>query len=203
MYAFLKEFLQENLGNNTYFSERRFGMEELVQIVGFPMYSVSASGAIVNMNSGRNVATSLTKQGHVKVNLYDPVQGKQYTRSVSLIVAHAFVYGHNDIFNTPQHLNGVIEDCSAENLVWRPRWYAYNYHRQWTHEYDNTFNRYAGIGPLLELTTDTMYQTLYDAIVNTGVLVVDLIRTLHLPDHPPVRPLHYRFENLTRRMNEA
>lgn len=178
-------------------------MEELVQIIEFPMYSVSASGVIVNMKSGRNVSTSLTKQGHVKVSLFDSQQGKQFTRSLSSIVAKTYVHGHNDIFNTPQHLNGRLEDCSAENLVWRPRWYAYNYHRQWTHDYPHTFGRWGDLGPLLELTTDTMYQTLFEAIVNTGVLVLDLVRTLHLPEHPPVRPLTYRFENLTRLRHEV
>jgi hypothetical protein len=59
------------------------------------------------------------------------LDGKQYRRSVSGLVAQAFLDDPvREDFNTPIHLDGDRKNCRADNLEWRPRWFAVNYHKE-------------------------------------------------------------------------
>lgn len=94
----------------------------------FPDYAVSNMGDISNIKTGMPRKTSLNQFGIVKISLY---KGKQlYTRSVAPLVAEAFCDGQSELFNTPIHLDGDRQNCCANNLMWRPRWFAVLYHRQ-------------------------------------------------------------------------
>lgn len=94
----------------------------------FPDYAVSDLGHVHNIKTGMPRKTSVNQQGIVKISMY---QGRELiTRSVAVMVAEAFCDGRNDLFNTPIHLDGDRENCRADNLMWRPRWFAVQYHRQ-------------------------------------------------------------------------
>lgn len=104
-------------------------MEVWRQIYEFPAYSVSNMGRVRNDDSGRVMALSRNQYGIINVGLV--VGRKQYKRSVALLVADAFLpTWESEAFRTPIHLNGDKSDCRAENLMWRPRWFAAKYHRQ-------------------------------------------------------------------------
>jgi hypothetical protein len=59
--------------------------------------------------------------------------GVQHKRGVARLVAERFLH-HNtlDDFATPIHLDGDRTNNQANNLAWRPKWFADCYTRQWT-----------------------------------------------------------------------
>lgn len=58
------------------------------------------------------------------------IEGRHTTRSVARLVARYFVQLAHPSFNAPIHRDGERTNCYAENLLWRPRWHALHYHRQ-------------------------------------------------------------------------
>lgn len=146
--------------------------EEWVTILEFPAYKISNFGNVMNQETQRPVACSLTKQGVVKVALTNPVG--RFTRSVAVLVAHIFVHGYNDIFNTLIHLDGDLKNCEASNLMWRPRWFAYQYHRQFTHHYVACVEIMGQAGPVFEINCNTVYNNVLDAAMFNGLLIREL-----------------------------
>lgn len=104
-------------------------MEIWREIYEFPGYSVSNMGRVRNDDSDRIMTMLRNQYGITHVSLMR--NRKQYKRSVAVLVANAFLPTYeSEAFDTPVHLNGDRSDCRAENLIWRPRWFAVKYHRQ-------------------------------------------------------------------------
>lgn len=144
-------------------------MEEIwVDIYEFPNYAVSNYGRIRNTARSKIIKLSKTKQGAVKVNF--ALRGRQYTRSVKVLVAEAFVDGRTYIFDTPMHLDGDQENNIAENIVWRPRWFALKYSRQ----FDNA-RLYNKPNKVYDKTTGEIYNTILDAAKENGLLCSALL----------------------------
>ena len=152
-------------------------MEEWVRLEDFPMYKISDLGNIVNDTNGRLVATSLTKQGAVKVGLQHA--GKQYTRGVAVLVAKVFVPGADEHFNTPIHLDADQRNCEATNLMWRPRWFAYKYHQQFTDLHRDRLETYSVMGPVIDLDNRTLYQSVLETAQTNGLLMFDIHMNAH------------------------
>lgn len=74
------------------------------------------------------------QHGVVIVGLMGP-NGRQYKRSVALLVARAFLPLAPVRFDTPMHLDRNREHNFAANLVWRPRVFTLDYYRQFDYEY--------------------------------------------------------------------
>lgn len=148
-------------------------MEEWVRLDEFPTYKVSDFGNVLNDYTGRLVKKSLTKQGGVKVGLFH--EGKQHTRSVSVLVAKIFVPGHDEeVFTTPIHLDADQRNCEANNLLWRPRWFAYRYHQQFTELHRDRLETYSSMGPVFDLDNRTMYVSVLEAAQTNGLLMYEL-----------------------------
>lgn len=145
-------------------------------IPDFPDYSVSDLGNIMNNRTGRDMRLSLTPVGIVKVGLVKA--GKQHTRSVKVLVAEAFVPGRSEIFDTPVQLDGYPENNMITNLVWRPRWFAWKYTRQFTDG-----SEYASRGPIYDIESRRKYVDVYEAAILNGLLFVDIWRSINL-QHP-------------------
>lgn len=143
------------------------------RIQEFPDYSISNYGEVVNEHTQRLMRLSTTLQGAIKVNLVNE-EGRS-TRSVKVLVAEAFVNGQNDIFNTPIHLDGEQRNCRADNLMWRPRWFAWKYTRQF-----RILPGYINRGPVLELESQVQYFTIYDAATSNGLLFLDVWQSILL-----------------------
>jgi hypothetical protein len=147
-------------------------MDEVwVEIPDFPNYSISSYGAVRNDVRRRPVHQSTTLQGEHKVGLV--VGGKQFTRSVKVLVADAFVEKTNPYHNTPIHLDGNKSNNHVDNLIWRPFWFACKYSRQM-----KTLPRYAGIGPLCDRETGLRYDDVVQASFMNGLLFEEVHMSL-------------------------
>lgn len=137
----------------------------------FPEYAVSETGEVANMKrGGMNVRPRPNQYGLIRVGLMR--EGRQQTKSVALLVAEAFVPGRTDTFDTPIHLDGDRTNCSAENLMWRPRWFAIKYHKQFMVD---TFHNWTV--DLLELETQTTYKSVKEACIRNGLYYQDVIKS--------------------------
>jgi hypothetical protein len=139
----------------------------------FPDYEISNTGLIVNSDTNRIMKTSKTSQGALKVGLMG-FDGKQHTRSVKVLVAEAFVGGRDEIFNTPINLDGDQENCSADNLLWRPRWFAWQYTAQFAQHY-----RYYTTSQVQDLASEEVYVNIRDAAMRNGLLMKDILVSCH------------------------
>lgn len=141
--------------------------EVWVRIEEFPTYKVSNHGRVMNMFTLRILNNSVSPSGVVKIGLVSG--GAQHTRSVKVLVAEAFVEGKNEVFNTPINLDGDQNNNHADNLVWRPRWFAWSYSRQF-----KTLPPEHKHGPIVELPTETMYENVLSVATTNGLLIKDV-----------------------------
>jgi len=142
----------------------------------FPQYMVNNYGDVMHITRERLIQQSKTQSGAVKVGLY--LHGTQQTRSVKVLVAAAFVAGRNELFNTPIHLDNDPENNTADNLVWRPRWFAWKYAQQFHPVSQIHFK-----GPILEVESDRVYDSVYDVGVVNGYLFADVWRSTRSGEH--------------------
>jgi len=112
----------------------------------FPDYSVSDHGRIRADRSGRLLSLNLNQYGLLQVGLMKG--GRQYHRSVPLLVARAFLPEVRGPFDTPINLDGDRQNNHIDNLVWRPRWFAVKYNQQFRYPYENHISL-----PIVDLKT--------------------------------------------------
>lgn len=150
--------------------------ERWVELDEFPDYAVSESGEIANIKTGMPRRTSVNQQGIVKISLY---KGRElHTRSVALLVAEAFCEGKDPVFDTPIHLDGDRQNCHASNLMWKPRWFAVKYHRQFM---EDAF--YYADTPVVEKRSGVKYDSVKDACTTLG-LYYDHVYQSYIGDIP-------------------
>lgn len=137
----------------------------------FPGYSVSSLGRVMKNATGRDMAQSKNNTGHMKVAMLDH-ENVRRTVEVSRLVAFAFVDGYSNVFNAPIYLDGNKEHTFADNLAWRPRWFAVKYHRQ----FRNTAFHISA--PIVETTTRQRFRDSLEAVKACGVLEVDILRSV-------------------------
>jgi hypothetical protein len=137
----------------------------------FPKYLINEFGEVVNESTGHVLAQSMNQNGVVKVNILD--NGRHHTRSVKILVAIAFVERYDEICNTPIHLDGDTQNNHVSNIVWRPRWFANKYTRQF---YEIT--ELHDLGPIVDTETKAVYKTYFDAAIIHGLLVDDIWRSV-------------------------
>lgn len=153
----------------------------------FPDYSVSTEGNIRNDATGRILKHGYNKKDVAYVGLYK--DGAQLTRGVAKLVAQTFVpmpKGSEEWdLPTPIHRNGDSKDCSAANLMWRPRWFAYEYAMQMK-------NGVRNVAPIRDVNTGEVFSDVMDIITTYGVLFRDIMASVH--EGYPVMPIRKRFE---------
>jgi hypothetical protein len=102
---------------------------EWAKIRGFNRYSVSNTGLVRHDENDRLVNPIKNQGGFVYVGLYR--DGLQLKRGVARLVADQFLEtDHRPAFDTPINLNGDRFNNELWNLMWRPRWFSIQYHRQ-------------------------------------------------------------------------
>lgn len=139
-----------------------------MQIPAFPRYSVSNMGGVRNDDTGRYMLFQQNQHGNVHVGLM--CGGVQCKRSVPLLVARAFVPRHpQEAFDTPINLNGDRWDNAADNLVWRPRWFALKYHQQFQ-EPPRGFDV-----PIVEVKSGEVFDTSWIAATKYGLLDSEIV----------------------------
>lgn len=138
-------------------------------IKGLKGYAVSSLGDVRNKSTDHIIKPQITKNGILYVPLY--VNGEKVTRSVKVLVAKAFVPGRTKTFDTAINLDGDKRNNRADNLVWRPRWHAVKYSRQFLPQ--NTYP-HGKKGPVQELVEGDIFETIIEAGVTNGVLFRDV-----------------------------
>ena len=105
-------------------------MNDWVPVENFPDYEVSYAGEVRLARSRRLLKPSRTTRGNAKITLRK--DNVSCTRSLPLIVAKVHLYNvyNPEIFNTPIHLDFNLMNCHVDNLMWRPLWFAREYHNQ-------------------------------------------------------------------------
>jgi hypothetical protein len=142
------------------------------RIKDFPSYEITNHGNVFNMNTGRLMVLSPTMNGDLTVGLVRG--GHQYRFSVKGLVARAFVEGESDEFNTPVLLDGDKYNLYYENIVWRPRWFAWKYARQFSHP-----QAWHHQGPIYEITDGVLYDSFMEAAIRNGILCEDIRTSIY------------------------
>jgi hypothetical protein len=146
-------------------------MEEWNKLEEFPDYSISNLGRVRNMKTGRYMALTRNQQGIVMVGLFR--NGRLYKRSISLLVAHAYLEQPKEPFTTPINLDGDRTNNEAANLMWRPRWFAYAYHRQFKRAYPHTIRR-----PIMDMESHEISENSLECTKRYGLLERDLVLSI-------------------------
>jgi len=120
-------------------AEKEKKLETWREIPEFDRYSVSDHGRVRNDQTDRIMRLSFNQYGLLTVGMMHC--GTQFRRSVPLLVAREFVPGGTEIFNTPINLDGDRENNHANNLAWRPHWFAVKYNRQFLDGYGVLIDR--------------------------------------------------------------
>ena len=142
-------------------------MDEWREVPGFPGYSVSSEGAIRNDTRDSILARVINQQGISYVGLVR--DGIQHKRALPLIVAKAFLDPPpNPFFNTPIHLDGNKINTAASNLMWRPKWFAMKYHRQFE------YRSQGSIVAVEEVSTREMFTDIWFAVMAFGLIWLEV-----------------------------
>lgn len=149
-----------------------FDDEYGVSVPDFPNYEITNYGRVVNTRFGREMVQSVVTGGDLTVGMVR--NGHQYRRSVKKLVARSFVPGESGICNTPMLLDGDRRNLHVSNIVWRPRWYIWEYANQLVHQLDWYF-----VGPIYDETNDVMYDSYWDAAIACGLLCKDIMNSVY------------------------
>lgn len=137
-------------------------MEQWRQVEEFPDYEVSDQGIVRRVDNGKVLKTTANQSGHLMVTLF--VDHAKRTRLVGRLVAQAFVDPEfGDHFNSVIYLDNDVTNCRADNLMWRPRWFAINYRRQFKEDL-------ADVGPVYLRDTDETFDNVREAAMKYGLL---------------------------------
>lgn len=162
--------------------------EELwVTIQDFPDYLVSNQGRVMNGRTERILAKTMNAQGIIFVGL--SVGHVQYKRSVTLLVAKAFLGAPSVPFDTPIQLDGDRTNNESDNLRWRPKWFAHRYHQQFKQPYPHHI-RYS----IIDTKSKQISKNSRDCFTTYGLLEKDLI--LAIANRTYVWPTYQIFQVL-------
>src|SRR6188472_3429201 len=155
-------------------------------VEGFPGYSVNPYGQVRRDDSGRVLVPRYNQDGVPFVGM---MRGwEQCSRSLPRLVARAFLERPNDIFDTPVQIDGDRTNCRVDNLMWRPRWYAVKYNRQFEGErYDNPID-----APIHAIGDNEVFPNSLEAACRFGLLEREVV--LSVLNHIPAWPTYQYFE---------
>ena len=153
--------------------------------LGFPLYSVSDLGEVMNNNGWIAKAHMKNQHGYNFVSLY---QGsRRMSRQVSALVAETFLRGMYPLeWDTIIHLDGDLDNCKASNLAYRPRSYAIRYNRairtadrsQW--HLEHTAVDWDG--------NELYFDNVVDSATHFGILMEEVLKALDTGDSPVFAP---------------
>lgn len=155
----------------------KFGEEVVKTIPDFPRYMVTSNGRVFNRKTGRELVLSPTASGELTVGMIGPGH-YQCRRSVKVLVAEAFVKGRTDIFNTPILVDGIKWHLEASNILWRPRWFAWEYSHQF-----NKIESWYNYGPILDVVHNIEYDSIFEAAIATASLCKHIFASVSSSTH--------------------
>lgn len=164
---------------------RREEIDDWRPVDGFPGYSVNPLGQVRNDSSGRLLSPRFNQYGVPYVGLMR--EWDQCARSLPRIVAMAFLPISNEIFDTPIQVDGDRSNCRVDNLMWRPRWYAVLYNRQFSDRYDHPINE-----PVRSVDEKETFPNSLEAACRYGLLEREVV--LSVLNRTPAWPTYQYFE---------
>lgn len=144
----------------------------VVEIPGFETYGVSNLGEVYNLITERMLVQHENQYGDMSVVLR--AGNEQHRRSVKVLVADAFVPGKSARFNTPVIINGDKKDLRADNICWRPRWFAWSYSHQFKEPKGWFFDK-----KVREIVTGIEYDNVLIASMASCVLCDDILLSIY------------------------
>jgi hypothetical protein len=167
--------------------------EELWSIIPeFPDYQVSSLGRIFNRKNETIVKTTFTNHGHPKVSLYYPFTLGRKTRSLSKLVAEAFVEQPNILCDEVIVLDGNYANIVAENLAWRPTSFAWKYVRQLKEPQPAHYRNLR----VNNISVMRAYDSIIEAGMTEGLLFEDIWMSTY--NGKPVFPYGHQFDVVDR-----
>lgn len=145
-------------------------------IEDFPNYAISNYGRVINGTTDKLVKPSLTKHGSLKISLFNDFG--RMTRSLTVLVANAFVEGRTEEFNTPIHLDMDQRNVCAYNLMWRPRHFAWVFTHQDREPEEDRNTRYER-GPIIDIDSGDLYTNVYHVSKVNGLIWWHVYVSLH------------------------
>lgn len=146
--------------------------EKWKPIPKFPGYSVSNFGRVRSDNFDRILSPFVNQYGVQCIGMMR--DREQRHRSVPRLVANAFLRPHKlEAFSTPINLDGDRTNNHVDNLMWRPRWFAVKYNRQFTHPSELYIST-----PIMEMRTREVSINSRAACMRYGLLEYDLVSSI-------------------------
>jgi hypothetical protein len=146
-------------------------VNDWLPIRGFPAYSVNRFGEVRFDIFDRILNPHANQTECVYVSLMQ--DGIQKQRALAPIVARAFLGRPVPPFDTPINLDGDRWNCAADNLMWRPRWHAIQYHQQFKRRYAYPINR-----PVKVRDEDEIFPDSFIAAIRFGLLERDVVLSI-------------------------
>jgi hypothetical protein len=143
-------------------------MERWVPLLDYPGYYISDEGRVRNRKD-RFMRIHLNNRGRPFIGLM--VNGEQVKRGLALLVAQTFILPPRADFTTPIHLDGNPINCEAQNLQWRPRWFALEHSRQFHLDLGNH-------GPVRHTKTGIVYHSIWEVVLKYGLLYNDVLLSI-------------------------
>jgi hypothetical protein len=112
---------------------------------------------------------------------------KQHIRSLPRLVASTFLSPPSEIFDTPINLDGDRSNCSAANLMWRPRWYAVRYNNQFKEPYEKPIE-----APIKAVNETEVFPNSLTAACRYGLLEQEVVWSVL--NKTPTWPTYQLFE---------
>jgi hypothetical protein len=147
-------------------------MQEWIPIQDFPGYSVNGYGQVRHDAFDRLMTPHANQTESIYVSLMR--DGIQCQRALAPIVANAFLEDPVDPFDTPINLDGDRWNCAADNLMWRPRWFAIQYHQQFKHPYHNPI-----LTPVKARGENEVFRNSFAAAMRYGLLERDVVLSIY------------------------
>jgi hypothetical protein len=152
--------------------EKRGKMNDWVPIQGFSAYSVNNLGQVRRDSFDRLVIPHSNQTESIYVSLMR--EGIQCQRALAPIVAKAFLDSPVPPFDTPINLDGDRWNCAADNLMWRPRWFAIQYHQQFKNPYYSPV-----LDPVKARGEREVFSNSFAAAIRYGLLERDVVMSIY------------------------
>lgn len=163
-------------------------MQEMwVPVPKFDGYLLSNYGRVIKEQTGKPMAILCNQSGVAHVGLTR--NRVQYRRSIPLLVARAFLdRPEHEAFDTPINLDGDRLNNRADNLMWRPRWFAVQYNHQFAQDHISIETT------IQDVKTGETFKNSWDAATKFGLLDKEILNATQARTY--VWPTYQRFRIL-------
>lgn len=155
------------------------------EVPNFPLYLVHPEGRVRRKDRQHEVRVHMNQQDVAYVSLMR--EDEQFHRGLARLVAQVFIPKSLDAFDTPINLDGDRTNCHVDNLMWRPRWFAIQYHMQFKQRWPEPIEV-----PLREMESGDLYDNSWHVVTTFGLLEKDVVGSVE--NYTVCWPTYQRFQ---------